>query len=139
MRKVEVRAILAGAQQGAEEDNQNLIKVVTDILLAWVEYLAETGDGLFHAVAPQSNPTLKSDQPLRRKPKVAEMGHMRSPWVSRKPSFAAIRPDCHLATLIFHYGIITEPHKQPNRLWCRPRVMTSYQIGAFSPGAPIWR
>ena len=54
-----VRAILTAAQHGAKGDYQNLIEVVTDILLARVGNLGETGDELFHAGhAPQSNPNV---------------------------------------------------------------------------------
>jgi hypothetical protein len=53
-----VRAILATAQHGAEGDNQNLMEVVTDILLPRVGNLGEAGDELVHAGAPRLNPSV---------------------------------------------------------------------------------
>src|SRR5215212_9572921 len=46
-----VRAILATRQQSAERDHQQLMQVVTGIVLSWVHNLGKAGDELFHRAA----------------------------------------------------------------------------------------
>ena len=50
-----VGAVLATAQQTAQGDDQNLVEIVTDIILPGVRDLGETRDELFHAGAPGLN------------------------------------------------------------------------------------
>ena len=53
-----VGAVFATAQHAAEGDDQNLVKVVADVILPGVGDLGETRDELFHAGAPGLNPSV---------------------------------------------------------------------------------
>ncbi len=75
-----VGAILATAEHGAQRDHQNLMQIVTGIVLPRIGDLGKAGDELFHRAASGLNPTLgiqpkPAPQPKPSPPEI----HMRFP------------------------------------------------------------
>ena len=75
-----VGAVLATAQHGAQCDHQDLMQVVTNVVLPWIGDRGKAGDKFFPWTAPEMNPILGiRPPPTPQRLLSAQTTHMRFP------------------------------------------------------------